>query len=140
MRYPQIALFNHEEAITFPKKERLFEKIVKMRGNAKEIDIIADFDHTLTQHRLNKEKCDSLFGMFVKHDNLPQNFRSELFDNYIKYGAFETDSTISFSQRLEYMDLFYTIQRDLFERHNITVEQVREVLENSNLVYRAYIR
>ena len=54
MRYPQIALFNHEEAITFPKKERLFEKIVKMRGNAKKIDIIADFDHTLTQHRLNK--------------------------------------------------------------------------------------
>ena len=78
--------------------------------------------------------------MFVKHDNLPQNFRSELFENYIKYCAFETDATISFSQRLEYMDLFYTIQRDLFERHSITVEQVREVLENSNLVYRAYIR
>jgi hypothetical protein len=88
MRYPQIALFNHEEAITFPKNERLFEKIVKLRGNAKEIDIIADFDHTLTQHRLNKEKCDSLFGMFVKHDILPQNFRSELLENYIKYGAF----------------------------------------------------
>lgn len=61
-----------------------------------EIDIIADFDHTLTQHRYGQLKCDSLFGMFVRNNNLKHDFKKELLDNYQKYGPYETDASLSY--------------------------------------------
>lgn len=51
-RSPHIAAFNNEEKITFPNRERLIYKVLKLREQASQVDVIADFDHTLTQHRL----------------------------------------------------------------------------------------
>lgn len=53
-RPPPIASFNHEEKITFPNQERLIYKILKLREQPSQVDVIADFDHTLTQHRLGQ--------------------------------------------------------------------------------------
>ncbi len=70
-----IASFNSLEQITFPHMEALIAKILKIRNEHKQIDLIADFDHTLTQHRLGDRKCDSLFGMWVTSQSIASHFR-----------------------------------------------------------------
>ena len=90
------ARFNHKETITFPRMHTLIDKILKLKDYPDEIDIVADFDHTLTQHRIDDEKCDSLFGMWVTNPSLNKEFKHDLIQNYKKYGPYETDSTLSF--------------------------------------------
>lgn len=89
-----IATFNHYEQVTFPHLQSLIQKLLSIRQNHTDIDLIADFDHTLTQHRLGEQKCDSLFGMWVTNKNMTPDFRKALSENYQKYGPYETDPTL----------------------------------------------
>jgi hypothetical protein len=82
LRPTPIAAFNPQERVTFPHLEGLLSKIFRIRQEHKKLDLIADFDHTLTQHRLGDQKCDSLFGMWVTNPNTTADFRRELILNY----------------------------------------------------------
>jgi hypothetical protein len=96
-RPTRIADFNPHEHITFPNLQGLIAKLLRLREDHQHVDVVADFDHTLTQHRLGSQKCDSLFGMWVNHPSLSPAFRRELLENYLQYGPYETDPTLEFS-------------------------------------------
>ena len=89
-----IADFNPLEEVTFPNIHQLIDKILTIRPHFKQLDLVADFDHTLTQHRLGDQKCDSLFGMWVGNKSIDGAFRQELMDTYRQYGPYETDPTL----------------------------------------------
>ena len=114
VRPTPIANFNPNEHVTFPHLEALLSKIFRIRQEHKNLDLIADFDHTLTQHRLGEQKCDSLFGMWVTNPDISHDFRKELQQNYREYGPYETDPTLEFSEKLKFVDKLYHVQRGLF--------------------------
>lgn len=139
LRPTPIAAFNPLERVTFPHLESLIAKIFRIRHEHKQLDLIADFDHTLTQHRLGDQKCDSLFGMWVTNPNISADFRRELMENYRQYGPYETDPTLEFHEKLKFVEKLYHVQRGLFEKHGVTRHHATEVLANSQLAYRAHV-
>jgi hypothetical protein len=56
----------------------------------------------------------------------------------MQYGPYETDSTISFTEKLQYVHKLYEVQTSLFSKHNITNLHALEVLQNCKLVFRSH--
>lgn len=61
-----------------------------------------------------------------------------MINNYLFYGPYETDGTITFLQKYELINQFYFVQTKLFESHRITVDMTNDTLNTSNIVFRAY--
>lgn len=77
----QEADFTHEQ-ITIPKISRFVRKLQRLRSSPTEIEVVSDFDYTLTKYRHNNKQCDSLFGMWTKSDAIPDSFKSDLISSY----------------------------------------------------------
>lgn len=68
-----------------------------------QLDVVTDYDFTLTKHKYEGRHCQSLFGIWGAATDLPEDFRTNFVSTYQKYvslyrryGPYETDPTISF--------------------------------------------
>ena len=76
--------------------------------------------------------------MWTKCDALPSQFKQDLIKNYLAYGPYETDGTISFEDRALLVNQFYQIQTKLFSKYKITDEMFENVMKDAKLVFRSH--
>ncbi|CAB3228767.1 unnamed protein product [Arctia plantaginis] len=116
-------------------EEELLEKINKMieDGHSK-LQIVTDFDHTLTRHKMDNGKIVlTSFGLFRECPSIPQYYKDE--DNRLasKYKPIEADPKMSVEEKTQHMIDWYTAAHAIlkgvkFPRHEL-MDSAKKIVE-----------
>lgn len=112
------------------KNEKKINKL-KEKMNKKNICIFIDYDKTIT----SPNSVDSWMAI-VNKKVANEKLIDELNECNKKYGAIELDYTINEKDKDKYMLEWYQGSMDLYYKYNITKEQMKKSISNSNLSLR----
>ena len=128
--------------IQYRNLEAVFEKLQKIQNQTKEkLYFICDFDATLSKHHdqndPEKIRLPSTFGVLEEDPNLPENAAQIAKSNYEKYYPIEMDSQISFDEKLQHMNDWWTsTQNAISSSKSITKPSLTNTVKNSKVALR----
>lgn len=100
MQFPTLAL----KHVHIKDKKRLLETINKiLRDGCNSLQVVTDFDLTLTKQHVNGKNVLSSFGIFSKCKQLPETYTRESGRLYKKYRPIEIDPHVSDEAKAEAM-------------------------------------
>uniref|UniRef100_A0A1B6FFA8 5'-nucleotidase n=1 Tax=Cuerna arida TaxID=1464854 RepID=A0A1B6FFA8_9HEMI len=89
--------------------EEVIEKINSIiQGGSKQLQVVFDFDRTLTKHHENGVITHSSYGVLETAPTFPQNFTESSRANLAKYRPIETDPNISIEEKTPIMVEWWT--------------------------------
>ncbi|XP_077277889.1 cytosolic 5'-nucleotidase IIIB [Temnothorax americanus] len=103
------------------------------QGGANNLQIVTDFDLTVTKQHIDGRDVLSSFGMFRKCKQLPQQYLDEAKHLYNKYRPMEIDPDMPVNKKADAMRDWMTAAQDLlkgieFDPHEL--EEVAQAFEN----------
>ncbi|SPQ97769.1 5'-nucleotidase [Plasmodiophora brassicae] len=105
------------------------KKQILFRGGKSALQVIMDFDYTITGQFLeNGDMASSTHGVFSRSGLLPESFVQLERDLYEKYYQHEIDPNLTQEERFEYMKEWWTLAHENLVRHRITVPLIEECL------------
>ncbi|XP_075972145.1 cytosolic 5'-nucleotidase IIIB [Anticarsia gemmatalis] len=109
-------------------EEELLQKVNKMiqDGHSK-LQIVTDFDHTLTRHKMDNGKTVlTSFGMFRECPSIPQHYKDE--DNRLSaiYKPIEADPVMSTEEKIKHMIDWYTAAHALLKGVKLPRDELME--------------
>ncbi|KAL3266058.1 hypothetical protein HHI36_010245 [Cryptolaemus montrouzieri] len=105
----------------------LLNKIVE--GGFKKLQIVSDFDQTITKQHENGKKHLSSFGIFRCCPSLPKE-HVELTDSFAKkYKPIECDLTIPIEERKKHMEEWYRDTENSLRGIEISPEEISDIAE-----------
>ncbi|BET01464.1 Pyrimidine 5'-nucleotidase (UMHypothetical protein-1) [Nesidiocoris tenuis] len=101
--------------VRMKNKAEVYRKIEKLvEGGFDKLQIITDFDRTLSKYHHNGEIMKSSYMVFETIPVLPPNFISETDKLYKKFRAIEDDPKMTIEQKLPYMEEWWRLSERLF--------------------------
>ena len=90
-------------SVLYASEAELESKIAVMAGRPEALQIICDFDFTLTKLFIDGKKANSTHGVIEDNPKLGEVFQkgSKMFHD--KYYPIEVDLTVPFDEKLKYM-------------------------------------
>lgn len=86
--------------------EELVCRLIK--GGSKQLQVITDFDHTITRFHLNGKPCSSTHGVLETTSFIPEQYRVEAQKIHDKYYPIEIDPYMSTEEKIPYMVEWYS--------------------------------
>jgi 5'-nucleotidase len=105
-------------------------------SGTKSLQVIADFDQTLTRQHLNGEKCDALHGVLAYSPKMPQDYRDKTMILYNKYYPIEISPTMPEEVKLPLIIEWYEKSHELITATGVKKEFLRQLVQHSKCVLR----
>jgi len=115
--------------------EKLLSKICE--GKAKSLQVVADFDYTLTRYHMNGKRCESSYGVMDHSQRLPEEYRSKCGELYEKYHPIESSHEMSAEEKIPQMTEWYakTLQA-VVDLSGLNVSLLDKIVAESNALLR----
>jgi len=113
------------------------QKIIQLKKDGpQELDIITDFDFTLSRKAKEMKGADSTFGIIAKSPFTSKSFSDEYKALYLKYSPIERDQSISFQKKDEAMKEWWLQSLALIAQLNLSDEQIVQSIKASVFSFR----
>lgn len=103
----------------------------KLELNEKNLYVVIDFDKTITSY----ESIDS-WDASANPNFIDNRLEKEMNELYEKYRPIEMDYDISKEDKLKAMQIWYSECMDLYYKYNLTKEQMKKSIQNSDVRFR----
>lgn len=112
-------------------------KLYKIREDGLEnLQIVLDFDRTITAHRESGKQATSLVHFLRNSDVLGEIYANKANANFNKYFPFENDHTMDGDEQKRMMEKWWHEHLQMVVDHGLTLSHVRQIAENSDLLIR----
>lgn len=113
IRLKELAFLSQEKCkIKNPEKlEQLLNELVS--GGTKKLQVVSDFDHTITKQRTSNGAVATSFEIFTSCKSLPSNYISESKKLFNKYHPIEIDPSIPLVEKVNYMIEWWSKTNDI---------------------------
>ncbi|KAG8175881.1 hypothetical protein JTE90_025949 [Oedothorax gibbosus] len=114
--------------------EEMISQLIK--GGATKLQVIADFDHTLSRVHKNGTRCDSTYGIIDNSPLVSEEYKNKALVYFQKYHPIEVDPHLTREEKIPHMIEWYTQARDSFKETGITKDSLVQMVANSNACLR----
>lgn len=122
------------QAVFFKDKGEFLEKLLKMKTDGvKELQIVSDFDQTITCFEINCRNSCSLFGAFRVSQKTSEKFKIAVKELYDKYAPIEISTEIDAVSKEKLLKEWYFAIKDVFLSEKLTKNKCLEVLNHANI-------
>ncbi|XP_014279459.1 7-methylguanosine phosphate-specific 5'-nucleotidase A [Halyomorpha halys] len=105
----------NDDKVRMKDKELVISKIKKIKeGGSNKLQIITDFDRTISKHHDNGKPTLSSYCVFEQIPTLPSEFTEGAKNLFNKYRAIEDDPNMSIADKLPHMQEWWSSQDKLF--------------------------
>ncbi|CAG0891638.1 unnamed protein product [Darwinula stevensoni] len=138
-KYPNIEHVNslqHPSVhIRYPEKlDKILEGL--FHGGLQQLQVIADFDMTISRFHLNNERCLTCYGILSSSKHLPASYREAAEELKNKYYPIEICHEMSAEQKIPYMLEWYHKAHQLLAQSCITRQKLKEMVSNAKVALR----
>ncbi|GBP07080.1 7-methylguanosine phosphate-specific 5'-nucleotidase [Eumeta japonica] len=127
-----------QEQVRYKNEIELLQKINKLiQDGSGKLQIVTDFDYTLTRHKLDNGKTvHTSFGMFRECPSIPQDYKEE--DERLSsiYKPIEIDPQLSVEEKTKHMVQWYIAGNTLLKGLKFPRNELKEVAEKMGECYR----
>ncbi|XP_064598377.1 cytosolic 5'-nucleotidase 3-like [Liolophura sinensis] len=102
-----------------------------MEGGPDRLQVIADFDMTLSKFIHKGVRCDTCHNILDESPLLPEFFREKAVKYRKKYFAIETDPNMTVEEKYPYMVEWWTLGHELLIQSNVTKHKLEEMVRDS---------
>jgi 7-methylguanosine nucleotidase len=113
------------------KKINLFKK----QGKNK-IQIISDFDRTLTQAFFNEKSIQTSYSLIREGNYLSKNYPKLAFDLFDKYHHYEISKELTIAEKSKYMIMWWQEHLKIMIEHGLNKSVIVNIVENNKTIYR----
>ncbi|KAE8751966.1 hypothetical protein FOCC_FOCC001129 [Frankliniella occidentalis] len=119
-----------------PRKVRaLLDKLES--GGVNALQVIADFDHTITKQHVNGTRHTSSFCVINNCNGLPSHFSGKDSELLKKYLPIERDPHLTKEEKTPFMVEWYTMTSELFRGFPLDSSEISEAVKKSNTELRS---
>jgi len=112
----------------------VFKEIIE--GNSEKLQVISDFDQTLTKDHEDGERCLTTFGIFHSVPQLPDGYSSQSTALYHKYHPFEVHPELTVEEKTPYMVQWYKESEQLLAGADVTSDGLKSHVYSSKTCFR----
>ena len=117
-----------------PQVEAKLKSIVD--GGHQKLQLIVDFDNTLTRHHKNGVLTDCSWGVMENSPLLPKAYTDQTNALRAKYLPIEQDPDLSIEEKIPYMVEWYTCANKLLQTNGIQRQMFGQFVQTSNVEFR----
>lgn len=118
-------------------KNRVEELVNRLVRDGKDkLQVILDFDQTMTKQHVNGNRCLTSFGIFGECKQLPSSYKADSGALYRHYRALEIDPKLTREQKMGYMLEWYIKAQDLLRGYDFDCQEIYEVVEKTGVPLR----
>ncbi|XP_064465611.1 cytosolic 5'-nucleotidase 3-like [Ornithodoros turicata] len=114
--------------------EELVCRLIK--GGAKKLQVITDFDNTITRSHLNGKRCCSTHCVVEDASIVPKEFRLEAKKIQETFYPIEIDPHMSMEDKIPYMVEWYNKSHNILVKSRINKADIPKMIEESTLMLR----
>nr|CAB3264462.1 cytosolic 5'-nucleotidase 3-like [Phallusia mammillata] len=115
-------------------KTAVNEKIkALMKGGSKSLQVISDFDRTLSRHSYKGKVCPSCHGILESGLVMSESTRMELQELKTKYYSIEIDHNMTIKEKIPYMIEWYEKSHTIMLGANILKDHIADSVRESNV-------
>ncbi|XP_054710107.1 cytosolic 5'-nucleotidase 3-like [Uloborus diversus] len=107
-----------------------------IKDGPSKLQVISDFDHTLTRIHLNGKQCTTTYGILDQGPFCTDEFKEKSKSLFNHYHPIEVDPNLSRAEKVPYMLEWYTKSVLLMPTSGISKSSVPEMVETSNVCLR----
>ncbi|XP_065345865.1 7-methylguanosine phosphate-specific 5'-nucleotidase-like isoform X2 [Cloeon dipterum] len=112
----------------------VFEEFID--GNSQKLQVISDFDQTLTKDHEDGERCLTTFGIFHSTPQLPDGYCAQSEVLYHKYHPMEVHPDLSVEEKTPYMVQWYKDSEQLLFGADVSKENLKNHIYSSKTIFR----
>ncbi|KAF8786778.1 7-methylguanosine phosphate-specific 5'-nucleotidase-like isoform X2 [Argiope bruennichi] len=129
-------VFNKEN-VHIKNRDRVEEIVSQLiKGSASKLQIISDFDHTISRVHQNGKQCSTTYGIFKQSSLTSEEYKKKSTGLYNHYHPIEVDPHLTKEEKEPYMIEWYTKSRNLMPSSGITKDCVSTMVQKSNIQLR----
>ncbi|XP_013140663.1 PREDICTED: 7-methylguanosine phosphate-specific 5'-nucleotidase [Papilio polytes] len=119
----------NKDNVHIPNKEELLKKLNKMiKDGNRMLQIVTDFDHTLTRHTMDNGKSVlTSFGMFRECPSIPQEYKDEEIRLASIYKPIEVDPVMSIEEKTKHMIDWYQAAHKLLQGMKFPKQELMDI-------------
>merc|ERR1712038_1192170 len=106
------------------------------RGGKHKLQVVADFDNTLTRFKLNDIKCVGCHKALDDSPRLPDTYRHQAHGLRNHYYPIEIDPHLTNEQKLPLMVEWWTQSHNLLIEYGLNQNAIEQIVKESNLYFR----
>ncbi len=123
--------------IIISNKEEFKEKKERMSMDGLEnLFVVSDFDRTLTKAFCENNKVSSLIAMLREHNYLGSEYMEKAKALFSKYHPYEIDMDISFEEKNQKMNEWWSSHNKLFVEHGLTRKIIDKMVKMRKVGFR----
>lgn len=122
----------------FIRDESELEKkinIFKKQGKSK-IQIISDFDRTLTQAFFNEKSIQTSYSLIREGNYLSKDYPKIAFALFDKYHPYEISKDLSIAEKSKYMVMWWQEHLKVMIEHGMKQSVIADIVEKNKTIYR----
>ncbi|GBL95244.1 Cytosolic 5'-nucleotidase 3A [Araneus ventricosus] len=112
--------------------EEIVSQLIK--GSASKLQIISDFDQTLSRIHKNGKQCATTYGIFKQSPLASDEYKKKSLGLFNHYHPIEVDPHLTKEEKEPYMIEWYTKSRNLMPSSGITKDCLPIMVEESNIL------
>ena len=114
--------------------EKLLEGLVA--GGRDRLQVIADFDHTLSRAHKDGKPVDCSWGVIDNSPLLPKDYTARCQAIKAKYIAYEKDPDLTVEEKTPYMVEWYTLANQLLQECGVNASMFPKMVQASDVEFR----
>ncbi|XP_042874149.1 cytosolic 5'-nucleotidase 3-like isoform X3 [Penaeus japonicus] len=123
----------HAAHVHIKDKARVEELVSSLASSGfSKLQIIADYDMTITKFHVNGQKAESSFGIMDNSSLMPAFYREEANKLLAKYYPIEIDPKMSEEEKIPYMIEWYNQIHELIIKCNVSQTSLEQMVSSSN--------
>ena len=129
---PSLKVSNKEAVET--KLKAIFD------GGCEKLQLIVDFDRTLTRHHKNGNLTDCSWGVMENSPLLPKGYNEKTNALRAKYLPIETDPSLTIEEKIPHMEAWYGQANQLLQEVGIHKDLFSQFVKTSNVEFRDHTK
>ena len=130
----KVANFDSPVSLHYKDKEQFFAKLEKFRKlGPNHLQIVSDFDYTISSFKLDGKPSESLFGTFRLSKHTSEAFKQGTSALFKKYSPIEIDEKIQFDEKQRLLTEWYVQVKEFYLKENIDTQKTLKILNEGNI-------
>ena len=109
-------------------------------GGKEKLQLIVDFDNTLTRHHKNGNLTDCSWGVMENSPLLPKDYTDKTNALRSKYLPIEQDPNLTIAEKIPHMEAWYKRANELLQEAEIKKEMFGQFVKTSNVEFRDHTK
>ena len=131
------SLIQDNPALKVADKSKVEAKLTSMtQGGHDKLQLIVDFDNTLTRHHKNGQLTDCSWAVMENSPLLPKSYNDKTNALRAKYLPIETSADLTVEEKIPYMVEWYTQANQLLTQIDLEKNMFGKFVKTSNVEFR----